>query len=75
MPRNLDRRVEAVVPITDPALQQGVDEVLDALFADKQLAWEQHDDQWAKLAPGVGGQDVQQLFEERANKRAEVGLR
>ncbi len=39
MPRNLDRRVEAVVPILDERLQTRVSGILDLLLADNQLAW------------------------------------
>ena len=50
MPRNLDRRVEAVVPIIDELLQQRVASVLDLLLADNQLAWTlAHDGGWVKV--------------------------
>ncbi len=39
MPRNLDRRVEALAPITDPELQDRLAEVLDVNLADDTLAW------------------------------------
>jgi 8-oxo-dGTP diphosphatase len=39
MPRNLDRRVEALVPIADPGLQRRLREVLDVNLADDTLAW------------------------------------
>ena len=39
MPRNLDRRVEALVPIEDPALRDQVRWMLDVLLADNQNAW------------------------------------
>ena len=40
MPRNLDRRVEAVVPVTDPRLRQRLQQILDVSLADDVLAWE-----------------------------------
>ena len=40
MPRNLDRRVEALAPIEDPDLQFRLDEVLEVLLADDSLAWQ-----------------------------------
>ena len=40
MPRNLDRRVEALAPVEDPDLQFRLDEILDVLVADDVLAWE-----------------------------------
>ena len=55
MPRNLDRRVEAIVPILDASLQQRVVGILDLLLEDNQLAWTlAHDGGWAKInADGV----------------------
>jgi len=50
MPRNLDRRVEVVGPVTDPAHQDRLDEVFEILFADDELAWELHPDGvWRKI--------------------------
>jgi polyphosphate kinase len=40
MPRNLDRRVEALAPVEDPDLQFRIDEVIEVLLADDSLAWE-----------------------------------
>jgi polyphosphate kinase len=40
MPRNLDRRVEALAPVDDPDLQFRLDEVLEVLLSDDVLAWE-----------------------------------
>ena len=40
MPRNLDRRVEAVVPVDDLRLRARLAEVLDVALADDVLAWE-----------------------------------
>jgi polyphosphate kinase len=39
MPRNLDRRVEALVSIDEPELQQRLVDVLDVNLADDTLAW------------------------------------
>jgi polyphosphate kinase len=39
MPRNLDRRVEVVVPIGDPALQARLQAVLETCLADDRQAW------------------------------------
>ncbi|MBE9139377.1 polyphosphate kinase 1 [Nodosilinea sp. LEGE 07088] len=40
MTRNLDRRVEAVVPIEDPGLNKELQMILDTLLADNRQAWE-----------------------------------
>jgi polyphosphate kinase len=39
MPRNLDRRIEALVPVAAPELQQELQQVLDVNLADDVLAW------------------------------------
>lgn len=39
MPRNLDRRVEALVPVRAPELQARLEELLDVVLADDCLAW------------------------------------
>jgi polyphosphate kinase len=39
MPRNLDHRVEALVPVRDPSIQNRLQEVLDVNLADDVLAW------------------------------------
>ncbi len=40
MPRNLDRRVEAVTPIEDPILRQQLQNLLNAYLADNCSAWD-----------------------------------
>lgn len=40
MPRNLDRRVEAAVPILDPAHRAHLRQVLELMWADNRQAWE-----------------------------------
>ena len=37
--RNLDRRIEVVVPVEDPALQARLEEILEANLQDRTLAW------------------------------------
>jgi polyphosphate kinase len=39
MPRNLDRRVEALTPVDAPELQAQLDEIIDIELADDTLAW------------------------------------
>ncbi|MFL5886804.1 MAG: polyphosphate kinase 1 [Thermoleophilaceae bacterium] len=39
MPRNLDNRVELVVPVEDETLQAELDDTLDRCFADDTFAW------------------------------------
>jgi polyphosphate kinase len=40
MPRNLDRRVEALTPVDDPPLQERLNEILGVVLDDDELAWE-----------------------------------
>ncbi len=40
MERNLDRRVEAVTPVDDPALQERLRDVLDVMLRDDRRAWD-----------------------------------
>ena len=40
MKRNLDRRVESVVPILDPAIQRQIDAIFDVYEADNGSAWD-----------------------------------
>jgi polyphosphate kinase len=55
MPRNLDRRVEVVVPVNDPHLRARIQEILDICLADDVLAWElQPDGSWDHVTPTVG---------------------
>jgi polyphosphate kinase len=56
MPRNLDRRVEALVPVDDPALQGRLQEILDVNRADDVLAWSLGSDAvWSPVRPRDGG--------------------
>ena len=70
MPRNLDRRVEAMVPVLDPALQERLAQILDVELEDDLLAWGlRADGSWSKL-PTVKSVNAQQVFEQLAEARA-----
>jgi len=74
MPRNLDRRVEALAPITDPDLQFRIDEIIDVLLADDLLAWElSADGTWARV-PVTSGVDAHLVLQELARARATAHL-
>jgi polyphosphate kinase len=52
MPRNLNRRVEVMVPIEHPRHAAALDQALDFALADDVVAWElQPDDTWARVGP------------------------
>jgi len=50
MPRNLDKRVEALVPVTDPRLKMRLEQLLEVEMTDDALAWEMEaDGTWRKV--------------------------
>ena len=77
MDRNLDRRIEAFVPIDDPAAQRLIDENLAALLSDDRRAWTlQSDGTWERVERirGVEGTiEAQQLLKMSAIARATDG--
>ena len=55
MQRNLDRRVEAVIPVSDPVLTARLQEILDVNLADDDLAWTlDADGVWHKVPTRFG---------------------
>ncbi len=84
MERNLDRRVEVVVPIYDPALQRRVAGLLDWALLDQATSWElRSSGRWMRTAPEVPphslGLSVQDQFQTQARAarrtRLDVGPR
>jgi polyphosphate kinase len=70
MPRNLDRRVEALVPIDDRRLRARIDEIMRVELADDQLAWSlAPDGTWHRI-DGDEGVDAQIRLQEIALSRA-----
>jgi len=66
MPRNLDRRVEVVVPVTDALLRSRIQDILNTCLADDVLAWElQPDGGWHRV-PTTVGLNSQKRFQEQA---------
>ena len=59
MGRNLDGRIETVVPVNDPRLQARLAEIVDVLLADDVLASELHADGSWHNVPRVRGLDAQ----------------
>ena len=70
MQRNLDRRVEALAPVSDPSLAARLDEILDVLMQDDMLSWTLGSDwTWTKVR-GDRGIEAQQRLQELAVERA-----
>lgn len=74
MPRNLDRRVEALAPVQDPDLQFRLDEIFDVVFADDTLAWELRPNRtWVRI-DGEGVVDTHEALQELALVRSAAHL-
>lgn len=74
MPRNLDRRVEAMTPVTEPDLRDELRRTLDIMLADNTNAWQlQPDGSWTRRSP-QDGEDIrssQVALMEHARRRAD----
>jgi polyphosphate kinase len=70
MPRNLDRRVEVLVHVRDPALRGALDEIIEVNLADDRLAWQlDADGVWQRKIP-PGTVDAQDRLQELALERS-----
>jgi polyphosphate kinase len=73
MSRNLDYRVEAIVPVDDPELQEELRTILELQLADNCKAWDlAPDGDWTRRqpAPGEAPRSSQRQLMERAIRRA-----
>jgi polyphosphate kinase len=69
MTRNLDRRVEVLAPVEDPALRARLDEILAVSLDPEARAWElEPDGSWTRR-PEAGGFSPQARFQELAKAR------
>jgi polyphosphate kinase len=74
MPRNLDHRVEALVPVDDPSLQFRIDEILEVLLADDELAWSlSSEGTWVRV-PGELGINSHATLQGLAHARSKALL-
>ena len=72
MHRNLDRRVEALIKITDPSMIESLVEMLEVACADTTSSWHLEADGWVRhhLSPkGRRLQDIQELMMRQARSR------
>ena len=52
MPRNLDHRIEVVMPVADVQVRNELESIFKALLADNSQAWElQPDGCWTRVSP------------------------
>ncbi len=59
MPRNLDTRVELLVPVDDPMLRDDLLDTLERCFADDSNAWDLREDgSWERRVPGLEPRSV-----------------
>lgn len=76
MERNLDRRIEVLVPVHDAELQDRLLEILALVFSDDTNAWDLHpDNHWTRVVRqnGLSAQRrLRELALERARRRREV---
>jgi polyphosphate kinase len=77
MSRNLSHRVEAAVPVEDPAARQRLKELLEILLADNRQAWDlAPDGAWTQRRPADGEPDrgtharLMELTRQRARLRS-----
>jgi polyphosphate kinase len=70
--RNLDRRVEAMIPVRDPASVAQLEEIIALNLADDTHSWALHaDGSWRRIAT-TAGVSVQRSLEEAALKRGSL---
>ncbi len=69
MTRNLENRVESMVPVDDESLRARLDEMLTLLLEDDVTSWTLGPDGVWTQVPTVRGVDVQEVLRERAVER------
>jgi polyphosphate kinase len=62
MPRNLDRRVEAVAPVQDPELREQLMQLMELYLQDSEAWHMQSDGSFVQLQPENEGQVTQALL-------------
>ena len=71
MPRNLDRRVETLVPVTNPTLRAELRDILDMLWSDNTNTWRLGPGgSWSRVRPrqGESQRTAQDLLMDRARR-------
>jgi polyphosphate kinase len=76
MERNLDHRIEAVVPVRDPELCGRLEDILTLNLADDESSWELHaDGTWTRVRTSAGvcaQRQLQEMAQERSRRRRAI---
>ncbi|MBA3393919.1 MAG: polyphosphate kinase 1 [Deltaproteobacteria bacterium] len=75
MQRNLEKRVEVLVPVEDPRLQAEIRHVLDIQLSDQRGAWDMQPDGSYIQRNGMGAKHSQQQMIERTERRLKEATR
>jgi polyphosphate kinase len=75
MQRNLEKRVEVLVPIEDPRLQAELRHILDTQLTDQRGAWDMLSDGSYVQRSGMGAKHCQQQAIERTERRLKEATR
>jgi polyphosphate kinase len=75
MQRNLEMRVEVLVPIEDPRLQAELRHILDTQLTDQRGAWDMLSDGSYVQRSGMGAKHCQQQAIERTERRLKEATR
>jgi polyphosphate kinase len=74
MDRNLDRRVEAVVPVEDSEAKARIADIIDLMLADDRRSWQlQPDASWVRTETLLGQPGTIDTFETLKERALESG--
>ena len=75
MQRNLEKRVEVLVPVEDARLQGELRNILDTQLSDQRGAWDMQSDGSYVQRTGMGAKHSQQQMIERTERRLKDATR
>jgi polyphosphate kinase len=75
MQRNLEKRVEVLVPVEDPRVQAELRHILDTQLSDQRGAWDMQADGSYTQRSGMGAKHSQQQLIERTERRLKEATR
>jgi polyphosphate kinase len=75
MDRNLDRRVEAVVPVQDAEAQRRIAEIVEVMLSDERRSWQMRPDAtWIRTEELIGRPGMIDTFETMKERSLEAGI-